>query len=91
MQSYVANSPVPILHYQRSHMKFFDSIIREYATGGHYDISGAVNRRKGPKPWFKPSDNRLYELKITTFLADWFLIFSDFDVQDVFMDEKLEN
>ena len=44
MQSYVTNSPVPVIHYQRSYMKFLDEILREY-FGGKPDQSGRVKRR----------------------------------------------
>ena len=46
MQSYIAESPIPIIHYQRSHMKFLDSILHEYVDGGKIDISSQVKARK---------------------------------------------
>lgn len=39
MQSYIAESPIPIIHVQRSNMKLFDSILYEYVDGGKVDIS----------------------------------------------------
>lgn len=42
MQAYVTESPIPIVHYQRSQMKFIDSILQEYVNGGKTDISGSV-------------------------------------------------
>ena len=42
MQSYVANSPVPIFNYQRSYLKIIDETLREYVNGGKRDISGRV-------------------------------------------------
>ena len=48
MQSYVRESPVPIVHYQRSYMKFLDEILREYA-GGMIDISGRVQHKMADK------------------------------------------
>lgn len=42
MQSYVANSPVPILNYQRSYLQIIDETLKEYVNGGKRDISGRV-------------------------------------------------
>ena len=39
MQSYIDNSPIPIINYQRSFMKFIDDIMHEYVNGGKIDIS----------------------------------------------------
>jgi hypothetical protein len=42
MQSYVANSPVPILNYQRSYLKIIDETLKEYVNGGKRDVSARV-------------------------------------------------
>ena len=42
MQFYLINSPIPIVHYQRSQMKFIDDILQEYVNGGKIDISDSV-------------------------------------------------
>lgn len=36
LPQFVQLSPVPLMHYQRSHMKFFDSLIREYVRKRDY-------------------------------------------------------
>lgn len=56
MQSYVEHSPVPIVHYQRSHMKFIDSLLQEYVYGGKVDISGRTKQRRARLK--RPSETR---------------------------------
>ena len=46
MQSYLLNSPIPIMNYQRSQMKFIDDIMQEYVNGGKIDISSRVSSRQ---------------------------------------------
>ena len=46
MKKYLKHSPIPIVHYQRTHMKFIDSILQEYVNGGKVDISGRVKARR---------------------------------------------
>ena len=60
MQSYMNNSPLPIVHYQRSHMKFIDSLLQEYVNGGKIDISGQIKARRAKVlgPNASPSDFR---------------------------------
>ena len=36
LPQYIALSPVPILHYQLSHMKFFDQLLSEYVKKTFY-------------------------------------------------------
>ena len=44
MQSYAENSPIPLIHYQRSHMQFFDEFMKEFQAN-RIDISGKVYRK----------------------------------------------
>ena len=41
MRSYMINTPIPIVHYQRSYMRFIDDIMQEY-LGSKIDISKKV-------------------------------------------------
>ena len=43
-QSYADNSPIPIIHYQRSHMQFFDDFMREFQAN-RIDISSKVYKK----------------------------------------------
>jgi hypothetical protein len=45
MQSYIANSPVPIINYQRSYLQLLDEILSEYVNGGKRDISSRVLKK----------------------------------------------
>jgi hypothetical protein len=45
MQSYVANSPVPVVNYQRSYLQLIDETMKEYYNGGKRDISGKVIKK----------------------------------------------
>ena len=92
MQSYVRESPVPIVHYQRSYMKFLDEILREY-VGGQIDISARVSNRirerqgdagrisaeEGAVIDRQAQQNNSFDVKLTGFLSDMLVLFSDFD------------
>mmetsp|Transcript_26404 Transcript_26404/g.40301 ORF Transcript_26404/g.40301 Transcript_26404/m.40301 type:complete len:217 (+) Transcript_26404:1985-2635(+) len=44
MQAYAENSPVPLVHYQRSHMQFLYEFMKEFQAN-RIDISGKVYRK----------------------------------------------
>ena len=83
MQSYVSNSPVPILNYQRSYLKIIDETLREYVNGGKRDISARVLSKIKQRKFYKTllPENKYYQvkMKINTFIGDVLVLFTDFD------------
>ena len=87
MQSYAQNSPIPIFHFQRSHMQFFDEFIREFQSN-RIDISGKVikktltnkiNRNHRYVQNFAPEPFEKSETKFGAFFNDIILISSHFN------------
>jgi hypothetical protein len=44
LPQYIALSPIPVIHYQRSHLKFFDELLKEYARKTSYANSIPLKR-----------------------------------------------
>jgi len=66
---FVSSCPVPVIHYQRSHMKLFDSLFKEYVERGDYSRE---NHEKGNK---KPVQ---LKFNMKGFLNDFMVMFTDY-------------
>ena len=64
MQAYMVNSPIPIVHYQRSYMRFIDDILQEYFNGGKIDISGATKAYRAKRKGARGSNHELRNPKL---------------------------
>ncbi|CDW78547.1 UNKNOWN [Stylonychia lemnae] len=81
IQTYFEKSPVPIFHYQRSHMKFFDQMAKEYFKKADY-TSAVINRReKGGNQKIQSRRQNLFKIKIKAFLNDILGLFTDYKEQ----------
>jgi hypothetical protein len=75
---YVQQSPVPIMHYQRSHMKFFDSLIQEYMKKRNYTNGIPLKKNREKKLNIKNKRAYLFKVRIKALINDLMILLSDF-------------
>jgi hypothetical protein len=79
MQSYLINSPVPVVHYQRAHLQCIAPLLKEFLTGGNIDIYKRVKKKKINPNKIRSNRKHLFGINLKTYCSDLILIFSDFD------------
>lgn len=72
---------MPVIHYQRSYLKFLDELVQEYLTTGIIDVSKRVVKRKANKKVSLMRQNHInsFCIKVQGFISDILVLFSDFD------------
>ena len=78
LPQYIALSPVPVLHYQRSHMRFFDQLLSEYVKKTSYANSTPLRRDRECLQSIRNKRAYLFKLKVKSLVSDVMLLFSDF-------------
>jgi hypothetical protein len=78
LPQYIALSPVPVLHYQRSHMKFIDQLLSEYVKKTSYANSTPLKRDRENLQSIKNKRAYLFKLKVKSLVSDIMILFSDF-------------
>lgn len=75
---FVRVSPIPIAHYQRSHMKFFDSLLKEYMRKRDYSNGVPLKRDRDGAHSIKSNRTHLFKLRVRACMNDCMVLFSDF-------------
>ena len=78
LPQYVLQSPIPVMHYQRSHMKFFDQLLSEYFKRADYSNSVALKRDRDVQLNIKNKRAYLFKIRIKSLINDMMVLFSDF-------------
>lgn len=66
------------MHYQRSHMKFFDSLIQEYVKKSDYSKDIPLKKDRIHQNNIKNKRAYLFKIRIKSFMNDMMILFSDF-------------
>lgn len=77
---YVQLSPVPLLHLQRSHLRFLLALLQEYVKKRDYSRALALKRDREPSASAgrAPGRQQYLRVRIKQFMSDVMLLFSDF-------------
>jgi hypothetical protein len=78
LPQFVALSPIPLIHYQRSYMKFIDQLLTEYVKKTSYANSTPLKRDRLNNQNIKNKRAYLFQIRIKSMMNDLMILFSDF-------------
>jgi len=78
LPQFVALSPIPLIHYQRSYMKFIDQLLTEYVKKTSYANSIPLKRDRLNNQNIKNKRAYLFQIRIKSMMNDLMILFSDF-------------